>query len=74
MTLFSKINFSGADVVKLVGFVIVMLSHYYAIKMEIANMKSDREIIEFRLKRLEQINNIAAIMPKEITVPNGKQR
>ncbi|MCE3278041.1 MAG: hypothetical protein K0S44_232 [Bacteroidetes bacterium] len=78
MTDFNKIKFSGADMIKLLGFLSVVLTMWYDLKQDFSVYKEYQigreKLFEYRLARLEDnrpdYNNdprpkVEATLPKE---------
>lgn len=63
MTDFKEIRFTGADVIKLIGFLFVTVSMWIDLKTDQIKVKSKNEIIEYKIA---EIQNRLGILPKEI--------
>lgn len=76
-----SIQLNLTDVIKLIGFVLVISSMWYDLKTDFDVHKSEHKIIEYRLARIEALNNLAintyehaAVVPRETKLENENKR
>lgn len=74
---FSKVTYTNADVVKFLGFVLVISSMWYDLKTDIEIHKEEHKLLEYRINNLEGkkiacLTPRVAIMPKETKLEDDK--
>lgn len=74
---FSKVTYTNADVVKFLGFVLVISSMWYDLKTDFELHKEEHKLLEFRINNLENpkiacVTPRVAIMPKETKLEDDK--
>lgn len=68
---FNTLQFDTKDVVKLVGFVGVILSMWYDLKTDFAVHKEEHKFLEYRVEQLEKQNQVTAMTYQSVAiVPN----
>lgn len=74
---FSKVTYTNADVVKFLGFVLVISSMWYDLKTDFEIHKEEHKLLEYRITNLETkkiacLTPRVAIMPRETKLEDDK--
>jgi hypothetical protein len=76
MTALSNLKFDINDLVKIGGFVVTIMVFRNDLVNEIRQNKvfdqADKQIINYRIEELERCCNVAALKPRDISVPTYK--
>ena len=65
---FSKVTYTNTDVIKFLGFVLIISSMWYDLKTDFEIHKEEHKLLEYRISELEN-KKIACITPRVAVLP-----